>query len=148
MPRPGRLGNRLFDRLLRRGLTLAFAESLTGGRLSAGLVERPGASAFFLGATVVYSEEAKKRLLGVREETLRNFGAVSPQTALEMVRGLERVLPAGALAAVTGIAGPGGGSPEKPVGTVYGAFILEGKVFHRAWVFKGSRRRILRACAG
>lgn len=105
--------------LLENGLTLSIAESCTGGLVSARLTEIPGISAVLDRAVVTYSNRAKIEELGVRQETLDRYGAVSEQTAREMAEGVRRVSSADIGTSVTGIAGPGGGTPEKPVGTVY-----------------------------
>lgn len=101
------------------GLRLATAESCTGGMIGALLTEIPGSSAWYLGGVISYANEAKVELLGVRERTLERFGAVSEATALEMARGVRGRLRADLAVSVTGIAGPGGGSAAKPVGTVW-----------------------------
>jgi nicotinamide-nucleotide amidase len=100
-------------------LTLALAESCTGGLVGHRLTDVPGSSDYFLGGIVAYSYEAKEKLLGVHHDTLYDHGAVSPETAIEMARGARRVLGADIGLSVTGIAGPGGGLPDKPVGLVY-----------------------------
>ena len=100
-------------------LTLALAESCTGGLIGHRITEVPGSSAYFLGGIVAYSYEAKERLLGVRHATLYDHGAVSAETALEMAQGARRALGADIGLGVTGIAGPTGGTPDKPVGLVY-----------------------------
>lgn len=106
--------------LLRKNkLTLACAESCTGGLISKRLTDISGCSDVFLGSCVTYANEAKVKLLGVSEDTLAKFGAVSEQTAAEMARGVRRVLESDIGISVTGIAGPTGGSAEKPVGTVF-----------------------------
>lgn len=102
-----------------RKQTLALAESCTGGAIAHRLTNVPGASAVFPGGLVTYSNAAKQNLLGVRRETLEQHGAVSEAVAREMAEGARRVLQSDFALAVTGIAGPGGGSPEKPVGTVF-----------------------------
>jgi nicotinamide-nucleotide amidase len=107
-----------------RGLKLALAESCTGGLVTSRLVSIPGVSAFLDRAFVTYSDEAKRQELGVSEETLRTHGAVSEETAREMARGAIKASGADVAIAVTGIAGPAGGSALKPVGTV--CFALEG----------------------
>jgi nicotinamide-nucleotide amidase len=100
-------------------LTLALAESCTGGLVGHRLTDVPGSSDYFLGGIVAYSYEAKEKLLGVHHDTLYDHGAVSPETAIEMARGARRVLGADIGLSVTGIAGPGGGLPDKTVGLVY-----------------------------
>jgi competence/damage-inducible protein CinA-like protein len=102
-----------------RGLTLATAESCTGGMVGARLTDVAGSSDVFLGAVVAYADSAKEQLLGVRADELRRNGAVSAETAAAMAAGARRALGADVAAAVTGIAGPGGGTPDKPVGLVY-----------------------------
>lgn len=109
----------LLNLLLKEKLKITFAESCTGGLLAKKMTELSGASECFDGSYVTYSNEQKMRLLGVKEETLKNFGAVSYQTALEMSRGVYHEFKSDIGVGVTGIAGPGGGTPEKPVGLVY-----------------------------
>ena len=102
-----------------RGLTISFAESCTGGLVSARLVSVPGASEVYQAGFVTYANEAKQKFLGVREETLFEHGAVSPETAAQMSEGVRRAAGADVGVGITGIAGPDGGTPEKPVGLVY-----------------------------
>lgn len=105
--------------LVERGLTLATAESCTGGNIARLLTAQAGASAYFKGGVVVYSNEVKESVLGVKHETLEAHGAVSEETVREMVEGVRTRLGADLAIATTGIAGPDGGTPEKPVGTVW-----------------------------
>jgi nicotinamide-nucleotide amidase len=128
--------------LKKNGLTLAVAESCTGGLIGHRLTEVPGASDYFLGGVVGYSNEAKEDLLGVSAGVLARHGAVSPETARDLARGVRRIFQAGVGLAVTGIAGPTGGSPGKPVGTVYIGLATEAgeDVWH--YQFHGNRTEI------
>ena len=101
------------------GLTIGLAESCTGGLICSQMTDLPGSSAYLLGAIVAYSYQAREQHLGVSRETLMAFGAVSEEVALEMARGARRAFRSHLGVAVTGIAGPGGGTPEKPVGLAY-----------------------------
>ena len=118
----GTLEQAVIDALRLAGKTLATAESCTGGLIAKRITDLAGCSDVFLGGCVTYSNEAKERLLGVSHETLERFGAVSEQTAAEMAKGARERLGADVAVSATGIAGPGGGSAEKPVGTVYVGF--------------------------
>ncbi|MDD4844035.1 MAG: competence/damage-inducible protein A [Anaerotignum sp.] len=122
--------------------TIAVAESCTGGEISSQLVRFPGISEVFLEGCVTYSNEAKMKSLGVSEETLAKFGAVSKETAIEMAEGIAKAAGAQIGIATTGIAGPDGGSKDKPVGLVYiGLYnngIVEAKEFH----FAGNRNKV------
>jgi len=153
----GALGDDIFGRdaetlegnvgwLLRsRGQTLALAESCTGGLLSGRLTEVPGSSEYFLGATVTYANSAKVGLVGVRPETLERFGAVSEETAREMAAGARLRFGATIGFSVTGIAGPTGGSAEKPVGTVHMALdAADGTRLHKRGLHPGDRALIRR----
>ncbi len=105
--------------LAERKLKVATAESCTGGLLGHCITNVPGSSDYFEGGIIAYSYDAKERLLGVHHDTLYEHGAVSAETALEMARGARKMLGADIGIAITGIAGPGGGMPGKPVGLVY-----------------------------
>ncbi len=102
--------------LRERGLRLAVAESCTGGLIGHRITNIPGASTYYMGSVTAYAYESKVRLLGVRWSTLEKYGAVSEHTVIEMARGVRNALAADIGLAVSGIAGPGGGTPEKPVG--------------------------------
>ena len=102
-----------------RNWTLALAESCTGGLVGHRITEVPGSSIFFLGGIVAYAYDVKERQLGVSHDALYGCGAVSPETALEMARGARRAFGADIGLSTTGIAGPTGGTPDKPVGLVY-----------------------------
>jgi len=105
--------------LIKKNLTIAAAESCTGGLLSARLINVPGISAVYLMGEITYSNEAKNQLLKVKKKTLEKYGAVSQQVAIQMAEGIRLKAKSNVAIAVTGIAGPGGGSDEKPVGLVY-----------------------------
>ena len=107
------------QRLVQCGLTVSTAESCTGGLIGHRLTEVPGSSTYFLGGIIAYSNVIKERVLGVKHATLEKHGAVSAETALEMARGARRTLDTDIGLSVTGIAGPGGSLPGKPVGLVY-----------------------------
>ncbi|MFO0611329.1 MAG: CinA family nicotinamide mononucleotide deamidase-related protein [Polyangiaceae bacterium] len=125
-----------------RGYRLAIAESCTGGLISHLLTTSPGASEYLIGSAVTYANSAKTRLLGVSEDTLRGHGAVSAEVAAEMAEGVRRLCETNVGVAVTGIAGPGGGSAEKPVGLVYWAVAHPGGTIVKDRVFSGSRGEI------
>ena len=112
--------------LAQRGLTLSLAESCTGGLIGHRLTNVPGSSRYFMGGVAAYSNEAKEQVLGVRHKTLLQHGAVSEEVALEMAHGVRRLFGTDIALGVTGIAGPGGGTPHKPVGLVYIALVAEG----------------------
>ncbi len=105
--------------LLAQGLTLALAESCTGGQIGDRLTNQPGSSAYFLGSAVTYAYSAKEHLLGVDHNMLLTLGAVSAEVARQMAQGARRIFGADIGVAVTGIAGPGGGTPDKPVGLAH-----------------------------
>ena len=131
---------RLGELLGQRGLTLAVAESCTGGLVGHRITNVAGSSTYFVGGVISYANEAKMNLLGVRGETLVNFGAVSRETVLEMARGVRRALNADVGLAVSGIAGPGGGTPDKPVGTVWIGLCTPDK--EQAWSYRLQGERI------
>lgn len=134
---------RVLELLTAAGWTVAVAESCTGGGLGAALTAIPGSSEAFVGGVIAYSDEAKRRLLGVDAGTLTRHGAVSAEVAAEMARGARGVFGADWGVAVTGIAGPGGGSEDKPVGTVWGAVAGPNVATETArWRFDGDRTEV------
>ena len=114
-----RLEGELGKRLKEKGLTISVAESCTGGLLASRITDVAGASAYFLGGVVVYQNDVKKRLLAVPEQVLADTGAVSEETARAMARGCRQLFGSNIGVSITGIAGPTGGSAEKPVGLTY-----------------------------
>ncbi len=136
------LEGEVLKKLRERGLTLGVAESLTGGAIGAALTRIPGSSQSFLGDAVVYANAAKEALLGVSSRTLAAHGAVSAETALEMAAGARRVFAASIGISTTGIAGPDGGSPEKPVGLVYCGISTESASASYRFQLGGSRAMI------
>lgn len=123
-------------------LTIACAESCTGGLLSNRLTDVPGSSKYFKGAIVAYSNDVKISALNVNRETLDNFGAVSEETAIEMAKNVRQILNTDIGISVTGIAGPSGGSEEKPVGLVYVSVSGINGDMTKSFNFKGSRSEI------
>jgi PncC family amidohydrolase len=133
------LAGRLQETCLARGLTVALAESCTGGLVAAALTETPGSSGFFLGGVVSYADAAKRDLLGVDADVLAAHGAVSAQVARAMAEGARERFGASLAASVTGIAGPDGGSADKPVGLTYLGVADERGVDIRRIVWSGDR---------
>lgn len=133
--------------LRERSEKLAIAESCTGGKISAMITDIPGASDIFAGGITAYSNELKKKFLNVKPETLENFGAVSEQCAFEMSANLAKICGVDAAISVTGIAGPGGGTPEKPVGLVFIGTTYRGKTIVKKNMFRGDRKNIRRRAA-
>jgi len=122
-----------------RGLRLVLAESCTGGLLGSRISDVPGSSEYFLGGVVAYAYEAKADLLGVSWDTLNTKGAVSRETVLEMARGVRQRMKADIGVSVSGIAGPGGGTPEKPVGTTWIGLAAEDGEWAKTYQFSGDR---------
>lgn len=149
-----RLGGRVFgtdeDTMLRlvseslkkKQLTLSTAESCTGGTLGALLTEQPGSSDFYLGGVISYSNAMKENFLGVSAQTLAQFGAVSAETAREMAAGVRERTKTDLGISITGIAGPGGGSQEKPVGLVYIGLATSEGIKANKFQFHGGRNSI------
>jgi nicotinamide-nucleotide amidase len=128
--------------LLQRGLQLAVAESCTGGLISHLITNVAGSSTYYLGGVTSYANKAKVRLLEVNPGTLEKFGAVSAETAREMARGIRLALAADIGISVTGIAGPTGGTAEKPVGTVWIGLSTPDEEYARHYLWSGTRLAI------
>lgn len=126
---------RVGELLRKRGLRLAVAESCTGGLLSHRITNVAGSSTYYIGGVTVYAYEAKVRLLGVRWETLEKYGAVSRETVLEMAQGVCRAMAADIGISISGVAGPGGGTLEKPVGTTWVGLCAPDyeQAYHHLW---------------
>ncbi|MBN1459557.1 MAG: competence/damage-inducible protein A [Armatimonadetes bacterium] len=135
------------EMLARNGLTLALAESCTGGLIGHRLTNIPGSSRYFLASLTTYSNESKTRLLGVSEELLRDHGAVSPECAAAMAEGVRRTVGADMGLSITGIAGPGGGTPEKPVGLAYVGLSQGDNTVTEELRLRGDREMIKERCA-
>ena len=136
--------SRLINRLIELNYTITTAESCTGGMISSSLIDVAGASSVINECHVTYSNKAKMKYLGVQEKTLEQYGAVSEQTAYEMVQGALKLANANAAIAVTGLAGPGGGTIQKPVGLVYIACNILGEIEVKKYNFTGDRTEIRR----
>ena len=121
------------------GLTISVAESCTGGLLASRITDVPGASDYFVGGIVAYRNEIKERMLRVPRETLATYGAVSQETAEAMARGCRDLFDSDVAIAITGIAGPGGGTPEKPVGLAYVAVIGQNGGEYERFLWRGDR---------
>ena len=139
--------SRLVKLLLEKDLQITCAESCTGGMIASLLVTVPGVSEILMESYVTYSNEAKHRLLGVEQEALSEYGAVSQQVAFQMAEGAARAAGADAAIAVTGIAGPGGGTAQKPVGLVYIGTYLCGNIRVTENHFLGERYEIRKQAA-
>ena len=127
------------DLLRRHKLKIGVAESATGGLISHKITNIPGSSGYFEGSIISYSNKAKTNLLNVKESTLRNYGAVSSETSKEMAQGVKREMDVDIGLASTGIAGPGGGTSEKPVGLVYVGLAIKGVLISKKFIFHGNR---------
>lgn len=130
------------EKLIKNSLKMVTAESCSGGLIAARMINYPGISEVFLEGIVSYANESKMRRLGVLAETLDTYGAVSTQTASEMALGAAKSCGADVALSTTGIAGPGGGTPEKPIGLVYMGIYLKGEVITKEFRFPGSRQRV------
>jgi nicotinamide-nucleotide amidase len=131
--------------LLKKGLTLATAESCTGGQIAATITKVPGCSAYYKGSVVSYANEVKENFLGVKHDDIKNFGAVSKQVVESMAKGIIAEMKVDFAIATSGIAGPDGGSDEKPVGTVWIAVASKDKIYAKQFLLGKNRERIIQA---
>lgn len=138
----GRLEYIVAEMLIRNKLTISTAESCTGGMVAERLISYPGISEVYLEGAITYSNEAKVKRLMVKEETLKRYGAVSEETAREMVSGIAKESGSKVAIATTGLAGPGGGSIDKPVGLVYIGVYINGEIIVKKFNFSGERDEI------
>ena len=134
---------KLFDYLIENNITVATAESCTGGNISKEFVEYAGISQVFLGGLCTYHNSVKMNVLGVKEETLKNFGAVSEDCAKEMLIGVKKVTGAQAAVCTTGIAGPSGATKDKPVGLVFIGATFNEKTVIEKHIFAGDRKQVI-----
>ena len=133
----------LSEILVTNGLTISVAESCSGGSLSQALTSIPGASSYFDCGYITYSNQSKTEMLGVDIQTIKTFGAVSEEVAFEMVIGVDTRSHSDIAVSVTGVAGPTGGTSEKPVGTVCFGFSYEGKTSTSTQLLSGDRASIV-----
>ena len=133
----------LSELLITNGLTISVAESCTGGSLSNAIASIPGASSYFECGYITYSNQSKVDMLGVDAQTIKTYGAVSEEVALEMVIGVSNRSYSDVAVSVTGVAGPTGGTTEKPVGTVCFGFFCNGKTSTTKKLFSGDRVNIV-----
>jgi len=132
----------LIETLKKKNVTISTAESCTGGLISKLITDIPGSSEVFIGGIVSYSNEMKMKWLGVTKETLEKYGAVSENTVKEMLEGILRQTGSDFAVAISGIAGPTGGTAEKPVGTVFIGVASHDQMIVKKFVFKGSRETV------
>ncbi len=137
-----KLAKKVVEILKSRGLKVSCAESCTGGLVAAEIISVPGSSEVIDCAFVTYSNEAKTKLIGVPEEDIKEFGAVSEVVARKMALGAKKASGADIGVSATGIAGPGGGTEEKPVGLVYVAIAGDNRVLCKKLYIKGSRSKV------
>lgn len=141
------VSQKLHEKLLFKKLTLSLAESCTGGMIQEMITVNSGASDYFAGGIVSYSNEVKINVLKVKVETINKFGAVSKESAIEMVKCTKKLFRTDISASITGIAGPAGGTPEKPVGTIHIAVSIKDKIISRKLSLSGNRENIRKKSA-
>ena len=133
----------LINLLKSKGLTLSVAESCSGGRIASAVTSIPGASECFMGSVVAYHNDIKQEILGVHKESLEQYGAVSLPVAEQMAVGVSKLMKTDCAIATSGIAGPGGGTPDKPVGTVCISVKTPDKILVDHFLFPGNRARVI-----
>lgn len=137
-----KLSEKLGEILRRKNKKLACVESCTGGLFASAITEIPGSSDYFDRGFITYSNDSKIEILGVKKETIDRYGAVSKECAKEMVEGLKNISKCSICVSITGIAGPTGGTIEKPVGLVYTGFVIDNITVVEKNIFSGSRREV------
>lgn len=133
--------------LTEKNLTISVAESCTGGLISSALTDIPGSSKYFILGVIAYSNDMKIKLLNVLEETILKHGAVSKETALEMANNIRHLGKTNIGIGITGIAGPEGGEPSKPVGTIFISVAVGHHLYFKKFIFKGGRLKIRKKAA-
>ena len=137
-----KVADHLVELLKARGLTCATAESCTGGGVGSAITAVPGSSAVFMGGVISYANEVKRDVLGVSDHNLQTVGAVSPEVAAQMADGVRRLLKTDLAVSLTGIAGPDGGSAEKPVGLVWFGLSTKDGTRTEKVIFSGDRAQV------
>jgi nicotinamide-nucleotide amidase len=141
------LAKQVHTLLLKSGKTVSTAESCTGGLFSSLLTQLPGSSRFFTLGIATYSNQAKEKILGIPDSIIRRKGAVSKETALLMARNIQKLAKTDFGISITGIAGPTGATPGKPVGTVFIAISTKNKIICKKFIFKGNRNNVRKQAA-
>lgn len=140
--RADKLSRDIAKMLVKKKQTLSVCESCTGGMLGEIITRVPGSSKYFLGGIIAYSDDIKRQVVGIKPGLLKKSGAVSPQVARAMAQGVRRIFKSDIGVSITGIAGPSGGSREKPIGLVYIGLAYKRNIFVKKFVLAGGRDRI------
>ena len=141
-PYLNKISLKLFNILIKKNLSIATAESCTGGLIAQAITNNPGSSKVFNTGLVTYSNKPKHELLNIEKKILDAYGAVSKEVVVNMVENLIKITKADIGIAVSGIAGPTGGTPKKPVGTVHHAIMLQNRIMHSKIIHTGNRNNI------
>ena len=139
------LAYKTYEHLLEKGYRISAAESCTGGLFAKYITDIPGSASVLDVSIVTYANEAKIKFLGVSEENIKSYGVVSEAVAKEMASGVRKLMNANVGIGITGIAGPGGGTPEKPVGTVWTAIDIDGEIYAEKLSLNGDRETVREA---